>query len=187
MGYLFADKTTEEMTLREAIDEVRDSLKDMDLTTQQAIAIVMKHVREIPEDCMLKRLTNICSYNETGCSDCKAKRIINDLMKGNPDTNGVLGKTYELPPEVNRLKALITRYANERGWINDSQFCVWIYYEHVKDFMNEFKYIFGNCVFDDGAFSANMQEDGVCIDLCEALEGYDFPFEKAFPKDEYAH
>lgn len=190
MSYLFKDNPTEDMTLDEAIAEVQKSMSYMDLTTQQALEVVMSHIKDNKpkdDDCMLKHLTGVCSYNETGCSGCKAKQIITDIMQGKPEAHAALNEIYELPPEVNRLKTLITRYANERGWVNEKQFCVWIYYEHVKGFMNEMAYIFGNGMFDDGAFSANMQQDGICIDLCEALEGYDFPFEKAFPKDEYQH
>lgn len=41
-------------------------------------------------------------------------------------------------------------------------------------------------MFDDGAFVANMQSDGVCIDLAEVLGGY-LDIEAVFPKDKFKH
>ena len=35
-----------------------------------------KALKEKNEDCIIKHLTNECSYNETGCSDCKGKETI---------------------------------------------------------------------------------------------------------------
>ena len=46
--------------------------------------------------------------------------------------------------------------------------------------------IFGYGLFDDGAFDANMQSDGVCIDLAEVLGGY-LDIESVFPKDKFKH
>lgn len=77
-------------------------------------------------------------------------------------------------------------YVSEYGWIDDKSFCVWVDYMWVDDFMRELKNIFGYGVFDDGAFNANMQSDGICIDLCEALGGY-LNIEDVFPKEYYKH
>lgn len=77
-------------------------------------------------------------------------------------------------------------YVSEFGWINTDKFCVWVNYLWLNDFMNELKKVFGNGMFDDGGFNVNMQEYGVCIDLCEAIGGY-LDIEDVFPKDEYQH
>ena len=55
--------------------------------------------------------------------------------------------------------------------------------------MTDLKRIFGNYIFDDGGFDANMQQDGVCIDLCEALGNYlgIDDIEEVFPKEKYQH
>lgn len=77
-------------------------------------------------------------------------------------------------------------YVSEFGWISTGEFCVWVDYWSLNDFMKKLKEIFGYGMFDDGGFDANMQEDGVCIDLCEALENY-LNIEDVFPKDKYQH
>ena len=76
-------------------------------------------------------------------------------------------------------------YVSEMGWVKD-MFLVWIDYIHLSDFMERLKEIFGYGLFDDGGFDCNMQSDGVCIDLCEAL-GYALDIETVFPKDKYQH
>lgn len=75
---------------------------------------------------------------------------------------------------------------DELGWINDKQFCVWISYFRLDDFMDRAKSIFGYGMFDDGGFNANMQSDGVCIDLYEMLGDY-LDIENVFPKEKYQH
>jgi hypothetical protein len=52
--------------------------------------------------------------------------------------------------------------------------------------MARMKSVFGHGIFDDGGFGANMQYNGVCIDLCKMLEGY-VDIEDVFPKDKYQH
>ena len=74
----------------------------------------------------------------------------------------------------------------ELGWINDEQFCVWVPYLYLKEFMEILTRIFGYEIFDEGSFGANMQTDGVCIDLCEAV-GCCIDIETVFPKDKYRH
>jgi hypothetical protein len=93
-------------------------------------------------------------------------------------------KNYEL-----ELYKTITDDENcidELGWINDTQFCVWVNYFRLDDFMDRAKSIFGYGMFDDGGFDSNMQYNGVCIDLCEMLERY-IDIEEVFPKDKYQH
>ena len=75
---------------------------------------------------------------------------------------------------------------DELGWINDEQFCVWIPYCYLQYFIENLCKIFGNCIFDDGGFNANIQEEQVCIDLCETI-GHCIDIESVFPKDEFKH
>lgn len=77
-------------------------------------------------------------------------------------------------------------YVQELGWINDKQFCVWIDYLVLSEFICRLKDIFGYGIFDDCGFNGNMQSDCVCIDLCEAIESY-VDIEAVFPKDKYKH
>lgn len=80
-------------------------------------------------------------------------------------------------------------YVSEFGWINDNEFCIWVNYCSLNEFMDRLIDIFGYGMFDDGGFNGNMQSDCACIDLCEALEGYmDIEeIEEVFPKDKYQH
>lgn len=89
--------------------------------------------------------------------------------------------------DVCNLQSIIEEYATECGWISENEFCVWVDYINFDCFMLELKDSYGLGIFDDGGFVGHMKCDGVCIDLCKALEGYDFPFEEAFPRSEYEH
>lgn len=75
---------------------------------------------------------------------------------------------------------------DEMGWINDSEFCVWVSYLYFDEFIKSLREIFGYGIFDDGGFNANIQESGVCIDLCEAIGCY-IDIETVFPKAKYSH
>ena len=77
-------------------------------------------------------------------------------------------------------------YVSEFGWIDDKRFCVWVDYLWMKEFIDRLTDIFGNGLFDDGSFDANVQSDCLCIDLCEAL-GYYVNIEDLFPKEKYRH
>lgn len=68
---------------------------------------------------------------------------------------------------------------SEYGWINPTEFCVWIRYADLADFINALNDIFGIGLFDDGGIIANMQDDCLCFDLCELLGGY-FPMQDVF-------
>lgn len=79
------------------------------------------------------------------------------------------------------------KYVTELGWVTSDEFLVWIPYIWLAEFMEMFTNIFGCGVFDDGSFEAIMRNDGVCIDLTKALDGYDVDFETTFPKNIYKH
>lgn len=94
-------------------------------------------------------------------------------------------KNYEL-----ELYKLITDeedgFINEFGWVSNTEFLVWIYYFHLDGFIEKAIKIFGDGMFDDSGFDANIQADGVCIDLCKMLDGY-LDLEAVFPKEKYQH
>lgn len=92
-------------------------------------------------------------------------------------------KLYKLLIEKNNYGV---NYVDEMGWVSDDEFCVWISYIWIYDFIKELKDIFGLGIFDDGGFDANMQDNCMCIDLCKAI-GYSIDIENVFPKDKYQH
>lgn len=88
--------------------------------------------------------------------------------------------------ELNLYKLVNSDIVTEKGWINDSEFCVWVNYIVLDEFVEELKKLFGNGIFDDGGFNANMQEYGVCIDLCAVVTD-DIDMKEVFPVVEYQH
>lgn len=78
---------------------------------------------------------------------------------------------------------------DELGWINETDFCIWVNYLWLWEFLGFFKEIFGNGVYDDGGFSVQMQEDHLCVNLSEALDGYlsKEDLEHIFPRNKYMH
>ena len=94
-----------------------------------------------------------------------------------------MSKNYEL-----ELYKLIKEngYVSELGWVDDNSFCIWIEYRDIEEFMRKVFDIFGREIFDDGSFVANMQSDGICIELCDVLDGY-IVVEDIFPKEEYQY
>lgn len=76
-------------------------------------------------------------------------------------------------------------FVNEIGWVQD-KFLVWVYYLWLPEFINGLVQIFGYGIFDDGGFDGNLQDECICIDLCEALGNF-VDLEDIFPKDEYQH
>lgn len=43
-----------------------------------------------------------------------------------------------------------TCIVDELGWISDSEFCVWVSYLYLKEFMDSLKELLGYGIFDDG-------------------------------------
>lgn len=75
----------------------------------------------------------------------------------------------------------------EFGWINKEEFCVWIYYEYLKDFMENIANMFGFGIFDDGGFQVNMQSTGVCINLEDITGMDDIDLKELFPIEKFRH
>ena len=92
-------------------------------------------------------------------------------------------KLYKLLTEPNEDDF---SYIQEMGWVSNDEFCVWISYVWIDDFVRDLRDIFGYGVFDEGGFDARMQEYCICIDLCVALGCY-LDLEEIFPKDRYEH
>ena len=80
-----------------------------------------------------------------------------------------------------------TEDIEEFGWINEDEFCVWVYYEFLKDFVENITDMFGFSVFDDGGFQANMQNTGVCINLEDITGTDDIDLKELFPIEKFRH
>ena len=92
--------------------------------------------------------------------------------------------------EINQeleLYKLVTNQQAECGWISDTEFYIWLSYYEMADFMEKFSKIFGNCAFDDGGIEAHLVKDYICLDLTNALSGYDIDFEIVFPRENFKH
>ena len=87
-----------------------------------------------------------------------------------------------------KLYRLITENdaCEELGWESDGNFYIWVSYYWLNILIEELVSIFGDGIFDDGSFNANIRRGSVCINLCECLEGY-VDLEEIFPKDEFQH
>ena len=89
--------------------------------------------------------------------------------------------------ELEIFKLVESDLVTERGWVSETEFYVWVSYLDIQDFMNGLRKICGYEMFDEGGFDANMQSDGVCIDLTDALSSYGLDFESIFDKEKYQH
>ena len=88
--------------------------------------------------------------------------------------------------ELELYKLVMSNRTHEFGWVSENDFIVWILFSMFEDFIYELKRIFGNEIFEDGGFQANIQEEFVCINLHEVINDY-VDLEYVFPKDEYRH
>ena len=77
-------------------------------------------------------------------------------------------------------------YVDEFGWVNNTDFFVWVSYSRFEKFMEGLTEIFGNSIFNYGGFTVYMQKDGICFDLEEAVGCY-VDLEEVFPKDKFRH
>ena len=75
---------------------------------------------------------------------------------------------------------------SEFGWCSDGSCLMWINYRDLDEFMSKAIEIFGYGMFDDSGLNANVQGEGVCIDLCEMVGGY-MDVGEVFPKEKYKH
>ncbi len=76
---------------------------------------------------------------------------------------------------------------DEFGWINDTEFCVWINIIWLKDFMERIRKIFGACAFDEGGIDAKVGCDYVLFNLEDITSMYGVNLEEVFPKSKYKH
>lgn len=77
-------------------------------------------------------------------------------------------------------------YVSEFGWVNDTQFLIWVDYLWLKEFIDKMIEIFGDAIFNDGNFNAIMLSRTVCIDLADVLDEF-VDIEEVFPKEDYKH
>lgn len=81
------------------------------------------------------------------------------------------------------LVRILDWYAEELRWINDNQFCAWVPWIEIYDFLNELKESFGSAIFDEPKeMNANIQERYICFDLTEMFSGRDGFIEDTYPK-----
>lgn len=80
-----------------------------------------------------------------------------------------------------------TALAYELGWFSDNEFLVWISYLWIREFVESLKKLFGEGMFDDGAFDGNFQSNGVCLDLEKILGNYDIDLKLIFPQKKYKY
>jgi hypothetical protein len=84
------------------------------------------------------------------------------------------------------LYKLVTKDVSEFGWVNDTEFNVWLYHFELSDFIKDVIKIFDGCMCDV-PLQAAITKDYVVIDLAGMLFDEDIEIERVFPKDEYKH
>lgn len=83
--------------------------------------------------------------------------------------------------QLELYKLVTGEYVDEFHWEDDS-FLVWVNYFWIREFIENIARILGDCIFDDGSFSGNMQRNCICIDLCDIVDKEELL--EIFPKDE---
>lgn len=92
-----------------------------------------------------------------------------------------LYKMLMLPNENDLEDTLVEEF----GWVKD-EFCVWIRYSALDEFIQYCIREFGYCGLDEGGIDVRLQDTYVVINLCELL-GDDVDIESVFPKEKYTH
>lgn len=75
----------------------------------------------------------------------------------------------------------------EFGWLSKNEFCVWIYFFALDNFMKEIQEIVGDYLGNDGGTDCTICGDTIVIDIYDALEANDIEVENVFPIDEFRH
>lgn len=73
---------------------------------------------------------------------------------------------------------------DEYRWLGKYQFCVWVSYIWLNEFIEELKDILSEGMFDDGGFDGNFQYDCVCLNLSNIVDAYGIDLEEIFPYEE---
>lgn len=94
--------------------------------------------------------------------------------------------TSTLPTIKDELVRIIDLYSCELGWINDNQFCVWVHWLNVYDFLNDMRETFGLGIFDDGGTDANIQDGLICFDMTDFIGSF-LNIEGVYSKCDYQH
>ena len=82
----------------------------------------------------------------------------------------------------------IYKYLSNMGWVNKKEFCVWVFYSQLQEFITRLKEIFSATIlnFYDGGFEGKLQENCICINLSKVI-GDCVDLEYVFPKEEYPY
>ena len=78
-------------------------------------------------------------------------------------------------------------YVEEFGWVNNTEFCVWINLIWFDEFVKRLRDIFGYSLFDEGGIEARIGSDYFCINLEEVISGYGVDLKEVFPRSKYTH
>lgn len=87
-------------------------------------------------------------------------------------------------PELDLFKLLTSDLVDELGWINDHQFCVWVKYANLEEFMHDLMKVTGSDTFVAGNIDANLQNYGICLVMQDVV---DINWIGIFPPSQYLH
>lgn len=82
------------------------------------------------------------------------------------------------------IKKAVTDFCNEYRWINDKEFCVWINYYNLQEFIDELNKII-RIEPSNSECDAQIQDNCLCIVLNKSIIdecGY-YDLEEMFPKE----
>ncbi len=82
------------------------------------------------------------------------------------------------------IKKAITDFCNEYRWINDKEFCVWINYYNLQEFVDELNKIIG-IEPSNSECDAQLQDNCLCIVLNKSIinENCGYDLEEIFSKE----
>jgi hypothetical protein len=92
--------------------------------------------------------------------------------------------------EINKeleIYRLVMNETMECGWVNDTQFYIWIDFDNLKKFIDNITKVFGDRMLVNGGVEMTLRRNYVCIDLTLMLENSDIDFEMTFPKEDFQH
>ena len=72
--------------------------------------------------------------------------------------------------ELELYKLVMGQTVYDAKWIDEANFCIWIFHFNFAEFMKKLVEIFGSSLFGDGGFDARVREEYICINLSQLLE-----------------
>lgn len=109
------------MENREAIKWIESRMRSGDSCDEvwQAGDIAIRAIEHHDLDCIVKHLTKECSYNETGCADCRSKlKIEAALLQATPLAPIHVNETHEQHLWQTNSKGEIDEWAHSNGYHN---------------------------------------------------------------------